>query len=345
MRGSILDPKIWEPLQRFESRDYLARHYQKRHGRSLNGQRANEIGSCFAQGREYFVSASKASDTVKPLLLYYGCASLARGVTLLKDRDKREENLTPGHGLITVNWPKTLHDGIANVLSLQVQATRGTFSEFVLAVGNGQSYSWLNPENQLGHFKKEFGEMRFLKDGSTISLDDLVSRERDLAAEYEIANDGWGNTDFGFVVAHEDSLKVLFIPFGEVNLATAIASYGFPDEAKIIAQPVGKPVPVPMVAVEIPATGEDRKRIAPMALAQDKSLGWLVRPFQNGDNIIDLHRMYLQAFILGMLCRYFPSKWMTLLRSDKGDIARSVVLSAGSRIEAGFAKLLQAQLH
>jgi len=54
--------------------------------------------------------------------------------------------------------------------------------------------------------------------------------------------------------------------------------------------------------------------------------------------------MYVEAFILGMLCRYHSSKWMSILRSDKGDIARSVILAAVARIETGFPRLLRNQL-
>lgn len=340
-----MDRKLWESLQRFESRDYLARDYNKKHGRSLNAHRSHEIGSCFAQGREYFASASTSSDTVKPLLLYYGVASLARGATLLKSREKREESLTPGHGLVTVEWPKVLHDGIANVLNLAVQATKGTFSEFVGAIGNCQTYSWRQQDNCNGFFRNDFGEVKYLRDSSTITLGDLLSREKDLAAEYEIANDGWGNTDFGRVVALDNALRVIFMPTSHVDVASAIQSYGFPANATVSLKPMANNLPIQTIVVDITASGEDRKKVAPLAFDQDKEVGWLVRPFSNHDNMIDIHRMYIEAFIVGMLSRYFPSKWMSLLRSEKGDIARSVILAAVARIEAKFPQLICDQLH
>lgn len=339
-----LDRKIWEPLQRFESRDYLARHYEKQHGRSLSAQRAHEIGSCFTQGREYFTSASTASDAVKPLLLYYGVASLGRGVTLLLDSRKREESLTPAHGLGAVEWAKTLHAGISNVLKLKVQCSKGTFPEFVNAVGNGQSYTWLDKDRRAGGFRNDFGEIRFLSDGSLISLGDLLSREKDLAGEYEIANDGWGNTDIGSVVALESCIRVFFIPAAGRDMGAAITSYGFPETAKASLQASPVYPQLRTLCVEIPASGEDRKKVIPMAVDQDKNIGWLIRPFSNGDNIIDIHRMFIESFMLGMLSRYFPSKWMSLLRSEKGDISRSVILAAIARIETEFPKLLRNHL-
>ncbi len=339
-----MDRKLWEPLQRFESRDYLSRHYLKQHGRALNAQRAHEIGSCFTQGREYFTSASTASDAVKPLLLYYGVASLARGVTLLKDSRKREESLTPAHGLMTIDWAKTLHAGISEVLDLRVQCSKGTFPEFAAAVGNGQSYTWLDGNNRPGGFKNDFGDIKFLHDGSQISLSDLLSRERDLAHEFEIANSGWGNTDFGTVVALPNCIRIHFTPIAGSDMARAIEQYGFPETAKSGVMPNPRVSQLPSLCIEIAGVGEDLKKLVPLAVDQDKNIGWIIRPLANGDNIVDIHRMYIESFILGMLSRYFPSKWMSLLRSEKGDIARSVILAASARIESTFPQLLRDQI-
>lgn len=336
-----MERKQWEHLQRFESRDYLTRYYKKQHDRSLNAQRSHEIGSCFTQGREYFLSASSASDTVKPLLIYYGVASISRGVTLLKDASKKEESLTPAHGLMTIDWAKTLHDGISEVLNLKVQCSRGTFPEFVQAVGNGQSYAWLTETRQTGHFNNDFGEIKFIKDSSFLSLGDLLSREKELASEYEIANDGWGNTDFGIVMALENSVQIYFNPVQGMNLAAAITSYSFPENVQVSAKPNPRYPQIMSVCVEIHCSGEARKKVVPMAMEQDKNIGWLIRPMPNGDNIIDIHRMFIESFILGMLSRYFPSKWMSILRSEKGDIARSAILSAMNRIEYSFAELVR----
>lgn len=255
-----MDRKLWEPLQRFESRDYLAKYYSKEHGRSLNTHRAHEIGSCFTQGREYFTSASTASDAVKPLLLYYGIASLSRGVTLLKDSKKREESLTPSHGLTTLDWAKTLHNGISNVLNLRVQCSKGTFPEFVSAVGNGQSYAWLSKDNRTGHFKKDFGKLSFITDGSFLSLGDFLSREKDLSSEYEIAIDGWANTDFGHVVALDNCIRIYFARIKDRDIESAISSYRFPTSSSVSIEPSPGYPQLQMICVEIPALGEDQKK-------------------------------------------------------------------------------------
>jgi len=53
-----------------------------------------------------------------------------------------------------------------------------------------------------------------------------------------------------------------------------------------------------------------------MAAGQDKNMGRLIRQFPNGDNLIDIHRMYIEIFIPRMLRRYYSSKWISLLRRD-----------------------------
>jgi hypothetical protein len=146
------------------------------------------------------------------------------------------------------------------------------------------------------------------------------------------------------VIALESCIRVFFIPAAGRDMAAAITSYGFPETAKASLQASPVYPQLLTLCVEIPASGEDRKKVIPMAVDQDKNIGWLIRPFSNGDNIIDIHRMFIESFILGMLSRYFPSKWMSLLRSEKGDIARSVVLAAIARVETEFPKVLRNHL-
>jgi len=313
-----LDRKLWEPLLRFESRDYLTRYYHKRHDRQLNAQRAHEIGACFTQGREYFASASSASDTVQPLLLYYGIASLGRGFTLLRNSAKREESLTPGHGLTTVEWPKTLQPGISEVLKLKVQSAKGGFQEFVEAAGNGQSYAWFDEKGQLGHFRNDFGEVSLLSDGSQLSLGDLLSREADLISEYETIDMGWGNIDLGCVVALDDRIRLHFAPIQGTDLRSAMEGYNFSTYAQFSQGSHPRYPILQTLCVDLPSAGEERKKLAPMVAGQENHVGWLVRPLPNGDNIIDIHRMYLEAYILGMLSRYFLRNGWVFCEVKKG---------------------------
>lgn len=344
-----MNKATWGPLFKFESRDFLVRYYDRLHSKALNANKAHQIGASFTQAREYFASAQAAASVVKPLLLYYGVASLCRAAVLLKDASKTESSLKPAHGLMTNEWTKTLSKGNSAILELGVQSSKGLFREFVEAIGNRQSYSWLNADKQLGHFSNDFGTPAFISDGSEITLGDLLSREHDLLAEFEMASDGWGNVDVGNVVAQDSSLKLYFILARKYQgkVEEMLAQYRFPDGANFSVQPHPKYrdlTQLKALCVEIPGEVNALKASAPLACRQEKDIGYIVRPLPNGDNLIDIHRMVIEAYILGMFSRYYPARWISLLNGEKGDIARTVLIKAVDRIEAKFPGLARDQL-
>ena len=186
-----------------------------------------------------------------------------------------------------------------------------------------------------------------------MTLDDLLSREIALTSEYSILGDitpgvmEGGNKDNGLVVVTDNSIQIHFDNMKGHDLPAAIKSYSFPEtaEIKVSQHPKYKQVPqMKTVCVEIPASGEDRKKLAPMFVNQ-KGLGFLIRPFPNGDNLIDIHRIYISSYIIGMLCRYFPSHWTSILNSQKGDLARSVIISSIYNMETTFPKLIRDYSH
>ena len=66
--------------------------------------------------------------------------------------------------------------------------------------------------------------------------------------------------------------------------------------------------------------------------------------FPGGDKLSEFYKMYLVAYILGMLVRYFPSKWMTLLRGGPGDLVKPLLFKAIEAVETGFAEQLTQQI-
>lgn len=339
-----MDRKLWDPLLRFESRDYIQEFYRKQHGRSLSAKRAHEIGACFIQGREYFSSAATASDAVKPLLIYYGISALGRGATLLKDGRRCEAQLPKGHGLTAVAWDETLAKGISEVLDLRIRCVRGTFSEFVCALGNSQGYTLLSDSGGRSYFKRDYGMPALLQGAFEFSLGDMLSRERELMWEYKIARPGGGSLDAGIVLSTQEGLRVEFMPLAGTDLEAAVAAYGFPASSKFSVRQKSREPMIRTLCVDIPVTSARRKEVAPMITEPQNGLGWLIRPLANGDVLIDIHRVYIISFILGMLCRYYPSTWISLLRSESGDICRTVILAAVAEVEAAFPRLLRAHL-
>ena len=79
-------------------------------------------------------------NTVRPLLTFYGVASLARSTLLLLKRVSGEESLTRGHGLETVGWSNTLSGDLPSALkslgTLKVRTSAGLYSDFLKETGN-----------------------------------------------------------------------------------------------------------------------------------------------------------------------------------------------------------------
>jgi hypothetical protein len=42
------------------------------------------------------------------------------------------------------------------------------------------------------------------------------------------------------------------------------------------------------------------------------------------------------SYFLGMLVRYFPSRWIALLRNEKGDVAQPILIAAVNAIETDY---------
>lgn len=128
--------RTWYALREFETRDITSRSYKSRHSLELSAAKAREISSNFVQAREYFRNASAADFTVRPLLLYYGVASLSRGLTLFLDPKKRETSLKQSHGLKIQSWGPKLSNGLNGIGNLQIQLTKGLFHDLLTSTNN-----------------------------------------------------------------------------------------------------------------------------------------------------------------------------------------------------------------
>lgn len=135
-----LNDKTWQHLLGLESVDVVRDWHERICHRQLNTRRANEITSSAKQAREFFKNAANSATTVRPLLTFYGIASLSRSALLLFQPGSGEESLVRGHGLETVDWPGTLSGDLSVALSrignLRVRTTAGLFDDFLKQTKN-----------------------------------------------------------------------------------------------------------------------------------------------------------------------------------------------------------------
>ena len=131
----MIDRAVWDELANFESHEIVRRHMQQRRGRNPGGGLSREIAAAFTHGRSYFMSAASAGRTVRPLLLYYGVVSLARGLTMILTR-QREATLAQAHGIGQSNWQEILSSDKRDYGALGTVFCRGTFLDLHSATAN-----------------------------------------------------------------------------------------------------------------------------------------------------------------------------------------------------------------
>ena len=341
----------WQSLSRFESYDFATKWYRQAHGRRPNAAKVSQINACFAQAREYFSNATSAAMSVKPLLLYYGVLTLGRGIILANDPHSKEESLKPSHGLELVDWRSTLSGGIKNILELQIRSTSGTFTDLEKICWNLYTmHKFQGPTNNLGSDGHNLGDIKFAGDGHLLTLDDLVSR---LLRTGPMYGDITGRSPQWF------------------------------GGCRIASHPPGTHYAFPLVGIpqelETLANGHDivigsSNQIAPGLMQSDDAADCLIfvhqgfpeyqaaqhrfpishyeagefmsvfLDFPNGDRMTEFFKLYLVAYYLGMLCRYFPSAWTALLRNSPGDFAHPLLVAAVDAVEADFPEHASNQL-
>jgi hypothetical protein len=90
---------VWWHLGRFREVEETAKRLRDRHNKPDNAKKqAQQVRHCLEQAAEYFKAASSATLTTRPLLLYYGMASLAWTVVLFnRTGDYALDRLNPTH--------------------------------------------------------------------------------------------------------------------------------------------------------------------------------------------------------------------------------------------------------
>jgi hypothetical protein len=328
----------WQLLFSLESRDVVTKWHQKITGRELNARRAKEINSSARQAREFFRNAENSNDSVKPLLTFYGVASLSRAVVLLLRRTSGEESLTAGHGLETVGWRPVLGGELTAGLSvlgqLKIKTCSGLFTDFVRETDN----------HICMHVRSEAVDWGLSYEtppaGEEFSLGDLMSRVPDLHAQHRRSS-------------HE-------IHYASINEMTCTESGGF--LAKVAAKhfdsfkesyaDLGFSLSRSADWFDLTCDYDTFKSHSPqyMHTYVNKMFGsipslHIVKPFSRESRYSQMAITYMLTYILGMLSRYFPTHWIALLSGEKGDEIWPAIHSAQRYVEQSFPELVVEFIH
>lgn len=297
---------IWHFLKEFESKDIVKRFIAKKYNYNLNSSKALEINSAFIQGREYFASSQKSDISVRPLLQYYGVVALSRGLILILDKNAKENNITPSHGLKIKNWSEISKSG--NTEEIILKSSNGTFNELI-KVTNNKSYfragsSGINcqvsfdiPETEV---EFSFKEIAFcfpdLRQSVKAWLDiEVPSR---IMNEFKIEGDKYkikiqGKYDKGLLNQIFPETYFKDIEITEEGNSSCIVKFNSEHTPNLCQQwvtafqVIGDPCVVP--------------------------------PFKNGFFLNDISTMYSSSFILGTISRYYPSTWNNINKGINND--------------------------
>jgi hypothetical protein len=340
---------LWASLSLFESRDLVERKFNERHKLSLSAQKATEIVSSMAQAREFFRSATAAADHVRPLLLYYGVLTLSRGLILFLRPSHRETSLKQSHGLSVVDWGQQLSAGVQNLPLVRIHVEGGTFSELADATQNHErSLIWTAPYpnraalNQVGasEYPSAF----------ELTAKDILGRLPDVAPLYEEVFSALPACVPAFVfhlsastqtdldvfplngrLIEDRALRELYIR-SDVTEFRQAAKHNFHRDG-------------PHWSWRIKHMSVEEMEAALPAIATESGGAlYFIAPFPNGVRMSTLSLLFVASYVVGMLARYYPTHWLSLLGRQKGDFTLPLLQKTLKTIELRFPELVLAEL-
>ena len=339
----------WARLSLYESTD-LVTLFQRRHGRELSAEKAKEIVSAMAQGREYFSAAAEAGLLVRPLLQYYGVLSLSRGLILLLSHNLRETSLPQAHGLSSVGWGSLLTADTRRPEELQVKVSNGTFPLLLESTGQSELCAVFT-----GPYPSQitFPRPRALASLSEVSLtfQQVLSRVLELRDVYE--------RTFGQPASNYRAFVFTSSVTTQSDVDIFHGRHGLPLEQQLreeLSIPADIPLqsavqhhfvqPGPHLRYRLlhPAGSNFIGMLPPFENLPDGSMA-IVAPFAAGLSISRIGRFFLLSYISGSLARYHPTSWLAIMQSrQKGDFLLPVIRVAMNVIQRQFPALAVREL-
>jgi hypothetical protein len=74
-------------------------------------------------------------------------------------------------------------------------------------------------------------------------------------------------------------------------------------------------------------------------------LTYIINPLPNGLKLSSLSYLFLASYCIGMLVRYFPAHWLSIINRSKGDQVYPLLKAMSNLIETKFPKLVLDELN
>ena len=339
--------ELWDYLSPFETYEYVSRVYADLHRLTeRNEDKIRQIAAAFGQGRMYFGSAEQAPLGVKSVLLYYGVTALLAGLTLMRHQKLTQRNWPAGHGVARVDWKSILYKKGADILGLKIKAQKQQFQSIVGAVWQGHVetlfYGRTVPK-ETAPYVHRLGPIQFGEDGSVLTFSDLAARSRYTGGNY------------GSFTRRARSLSRCTVwsnphtkPQG-LHVTIAIlevkdTGWFFRHARRldfVLLGPKDRPNGAIFPRGDLPSVVEDSLPV--FHYERDGQMS-ICEPMPNGDRPNELIKLYLMAYVVGMLARYYPPQWLEIIRGTAAAPDTSVFVSAVTAIEHDFIREFAGQL-
>ena len=325
--------EVWQNLRPLESFDNVKAWFCKMHGRTLNSRRASEIACAAKQAREYFRNARQADYSVRSLLTFYGVASLSRSVTLLLNRNNGEEVLTKGHGLEVSKWSDVLSGEISEALrnlgKLEVKTCHGLFEDFLKAVQN-TTYVHTCSSGVDACLPYRIPEINKI-----ISLEELLSRVPDL--EYDAKNNF--NTKCTVVAdlskGQGDGLVINCSSNVSPSVIECYQKMGYEiNEMEGMRYSLGCSLDLFDKHPPFFLHSYIHKTFGAIPLL------YIANPLNCASIYCEMGICYLVSYFMGMLSRYYPTHWVSLINGGPGDRLWPIINRAQNYVETVFPELI-----
>ncbi len=225
----------------------------------------------------------------------------------------RESTLKPSHGLDAQYWHEVLKGDLTNISELRIKVTKGAFYDLLHATGNkfyfrhnSSSVSW-----SLGASVPDVA--------SEFTFSDIVARLPDLNRQHSV----WTgeppqiNRLLSLEVDDDNDRFEFEMPASAEGNVGAI----FPDTAyshhEIERQGDRLIIRTDRGAVPFFAQVTGALEIGNIVLCKRLPSGAYFTP---------LAASFMVSYILGMLCRYFPTSWIGIARLERGDAVYPLVI-------------------
>lgn len=352
--------RVWQALTLYENSGLVRDLYKRKHGGSMNAAKAWEVASHFAQGREYFRSASGAGELVRPLILFYGTMALSRGLVLFLDTKK--SNVAGGHGLREGNWaildsqPRKLPEA-----EIRVDGS-GTFPELCDATGNAEVCEIATQAMPKAVVRAHYGGTDPVTPGSTVTIKEVLAQIPDLHELYQETFDKWPlclpcdvvadpNLDEndpgggGWVSVYETRMGVPDPKWVGEKLGRGDVEKRPVEEASLVARdPEVRKKPGFWYWQEYK---EDPKTGLAEGFGVVRSRGtgrYFLRLPAGAITTSNIVALYLIAFAAGSLVRYHPGYWSSVVGRGR-DVSVAPLLSAAvATVEEQFPALVLERL-